>query len=173
MRRLLLWLPLALFAAVLAVVASGLLRPGDGLVRSAMVGQPLPDLRLRPLLPGRAGIAAPASGRPYLLNIFASWCVPCIAELPELRKLQAAGADIRGIAVRDSAAAVRDFLARHGDPYSAIGDDADSRSQIALGSSGVPETFVIDARGRIAHQHIGPVNANDVPALLAMLERGR
>lgn len=62
------------------------------------------------------------------------------------------------------------FLARHGDPYASIGADNDSRVQLALGSSGVPETFVVDGNGVIQHQHIGDIRPEDVPAILAAIE---
>jgi len=175
MRRALIWAPLALFAIVFAVVASGLIKPGDRTVRSAMVGRPLPALDLPPLVPDKPGVASADFGRgePRLLNIFASWCVPCIAEAPQLMKLRQAGAEIDAIAVRDTPEAVRAFLGRHGDPYTRIGDDKASAAQLALGSSGVPETFVVDARGRIAYQHIGDIREDDVPMLLRELEKAK
>ncbi|MET0308529.1 MAG: redoxin family protein [Sphingomonas sp.] len=175
MKRVLIWLPLALFAAIFTVVASGLVKPGDRMVHSAMVGQPMPALNLPALVPGKAGIATAdfGKGKPRLLNIFASWCIPCIAEAPQLMKLKAAGAEIDAVAVRDTAEAMQAFLKANGDPYTRIGDDKASVAQLALGSSGVPETFVIDARGRIAYQHIGDVREDDVPKLLAELEKAK
>lgn len=174
MKRALIWLPLILFAAVFALVASGLIKPGDRMIRSAMVGKPLPALQLPALMPGRAGIdAAAMRGKPRLLNIFASWCIPCIAEAPQLMKLRQAGVEIDAIAVRDTPDAVQQFLRQHGDPYARIGDDKASAAQLALGSSGVPETFVIDARGTIAYQHIGDIREDDVPVLLAELEKAK
>ncbi|AQR72524.1 redoxin family protein [Sphingomonas sp. LM7] len=174
MRRLLIWAPLALFALVFALVAGGLIKPGDRTIRSAMVGKPLPALALPALLPGKPGIAtAELKGKPRLLNIFASWCIPCIAEAPQLLKLKAAGAEIDAIAIRDTPAAVQNFLAQHGDPYARIGDDKASAAQLALGSSGVPETFVIDTAGQIAYQHIGDIRAEHVPMLLAELRKAK
>jgi len=174
MRRLLLWAPLAFFALVFALVASGLIKPADHNVRSAMVGKPLPALALPALLPDRPGIATDAlKGKSRLLNVFASWCLPCIAEAPQLMKLKRAGVEIDAIAVRDTPEAVQAFLARHGDPYARIGDDKASRAQLALGSSGVPETFVIDAQGRIAYQHIGDIREEHVPMLLGELEKAK
>ena len=175
MRRVLIWTPLALFAIVFAVVASGLLKPSDRMVHSAMVGKPLPHLALPPLLGDRPGIATGdfGKGKPRLLNVFASWCVPCIAEAPQLMKLRQAGVEIDAIAIRDTSEAVRDFLRRNGDPYARIGDDKASAAQLALGSSGVPETFVIDARGKITHQHIGDIREETVPELLAQLEKAK
>lgn len=174
MRRILIWAPLALFALVFAVVASGLLKPGERTVRSAMIGKPVPTFELPALLPDKPGVASSAlQGKPRLLNVFASWCIPCIAEAPQLLKLKAAGAEIDAIAIRDTPEAVQAFLARHGDPYARIGDDKASAVQLALGSAGVPETFVIDARGRIAYQHIGDIREEHVPMLLRELEKAR
>jgi cytochrome c biogenesis protein CcmG, thiol:disulfide interchange protein DsbE len=174
MKRVLIWAPLVLFALVFALVAGGLLKPGDRVVHSAMVGKPLPALALPPLLPGKPGIVtAELRGKPRLLNVFASWCLPCIAEAPQLIKLKQAGVEIDAIAIRDTPEAVQAFLARHGDPYARIGDDRASRAQLALGSSGVPETFVIDAEGRIAYQHIGDIREEHVPMLLGELEKAK
>ena len=79
-----------------------------------------------------------------------------------LRKLKQAGVRIDGIAVRDRPEDVAEFLARYGDPYETIGADQESRVQIALGASGVPETFIVDAYGKIRHQHIGPLEPSDI-----------
>nr|WP_246352141.1 redoxin family protein [Sphingomonas xinjiangensis] len=169
------WTPLALFAIVFAVVASGLLKPGDRLVHSAMVGKPLPQLNLPPITSDKPGIATADFGRgkPRLLNIFASWCIPCIAEAPQLMKLRKAGVEIDAVAIRDTHDGVQAFLQQYGDPYARIGDDKASTAQLALGSSGVPETFVIDAHGRITYQHIGDVREEHIPELLAQLEKAK
>lgn len=173
--RALLWLPVVAFVVLVAVLASGLLRPADQAVRSAMIGQPLPPFALSAIVPGKAGLASTdfGKGEPRMLNVFASWCAPCIAEAPILMRLKAAGVKIEGVAIRDTAPALEEFLARNGDPFERIGSDPESRLQLALGSSGVPESFVIDGRGRIVHQHIGDIRAADVPAILAAVERAR
>jgi len=174
MRRVLIWAPLVLFALVFALVAGGLFKPGDRAVKSAMVGKPVPALALKPLLPDRGGLAnADLTGEPRLINMFASWCIPCIAEAPNLVRLKAAGVEIDGVAVRDTPEAVQAFLARNGDPYTRIGDDKQSTAQLALGSSGVPETFVVNSKGIIVAQHIGDIRDDDVPKLLAALEAAR
>lgn len=175
MRRWLVWAPLCAFVLVAAVVAWGLWRPADRTVRSAMVGQTLPAFTLPPLVAGKPGVASAgfAGGKPRLLNVFASWCVPCIAEAPHLMTLKAAGVLIDAIAIKDTGADVAAFLRRNGDPYAGIGDDAHSRVQLALGSSGVPETFVIDGRGRIVMQHVGDIREDDVPAILQALADAR
>ncbi|WP_375397374.1 redoxin family protein [uncultured Sphingomonas sp.] len=175
MRRLALWVPLAVFALLVGLVAIGLIKPRDRDVRSAMIDRPLPDFTLAPIVPTKPGIASTSfgGGRPRLLNIFASWCVPCIAEAPQLMRLKAMGVPIDAIAIRDTSDQVRTFLARHGDPYDRIGSDPRSVAQIALGSSGVPESFVIDGRGRIVRQFIGDIRAEDVAAIAAAVRNAR
>jgi cytochrome c biogenesis protein CcmG, thiol:disulfide interchange protein DsbE len=175
MSRWLLWLPLVLFAGVLAVVASGLFRPADRTVRSALVGKPVPAFDLPAAVPGKPGLSAAElqTGEPHLVNIFASWCVPCIAEAPQLLKLKAMGVPVQGIAIRDQAAALQAFLRRNGDPYQRIGADAASQVQLALGSSGVPESFVVDGRGRILMQHVGDIRDDDVPAIARAVRDAR
>ena len=171
MRRVLLWLPLALFAVLMALIWSGLFSPEGRSVQSALVGKQLPEFALEPMFGDRPGVASAdfGGGKPRLLNVFASWCVPCIAEAPELMTLRRAGVEIRGIAVRDTPEAMARFLADNGDPFAAIGSAPNSQVQLALGSSGVPETFVIDANGTIVKQHIGAIRPEDVPELLEAL----
>jgi cytochrome c biogenesis protein CcmG/thiol:disulfide interchange protein DsbE len=175
MRRVLLWTPLVAFAVLLAVVASGLFRPADRTVHSALIGKPLPDFTLPPIAPGKPGLSSTAfrQGQPRLLNIFASWCIPCAAESPQLLQLKAMGVPIDAIAIRDTAPALRDFLNRYGDPYDRVGSDAQSAVQLALGSSGVPESFVIDGNGRIVLQHIGDIRADEVDAIAAAVRNAR
>ncbi len=175
MRRWALWVPLVLFAGVIALAAWRLTGPSDTVVKSALVGKPLPEFTLPAMVEGKPGLSRVdlATGKPRLLNVFASWCVPCIAEAPQLMKLKAAGVEIDAVAIKDTPDAVRAFLARHGDPYARIGDDRQRLVQIGIGSSGVPETFVIDGQGRIAAQHIGDIREEDVPKLLKALEDAR
>ncbi len=138
---------------------------------SAMVGRELPYFELPPALPERPGVSSAdfSDGQPKLLNIWASWCLPCIAEAPHLETLREQGAQIVGVAIRDRPEDVARFLAEHGNPYTRIGRDDLSEVQLGIGSSGVPETFVIDGNGRITHQHIGDVRERDVPVLLEKL----
>lgn len=169
MRRPLLWVPLVGFLVVLAVVAAALYKPADRVVRSRLVGQPMPAVSLPPMVAGKQGVQGGfGEGQIRLVNVFASWCVPCIAEAPQLMRLKAMGVPIDGIAIRDTPAAVREFLRRNGDPYRRIGDDARGQVQLLLGSSGVPETFVVDGQGRILEQHIGDIRADEVGRLAAI-----
>jgi len=105
-----------------------------------------------------------------VINFFASWCVPCIAEATKLAQLDRQGVPIVGIAVRDRAEDVAAFLARNGDPYEDIVADPESKVQIAFGSSGVPETFVVDSYCTIRHQHIGEIEQADVPIIVKQWE---
>ena len=171
MKRFALWVPLAGFVLFFAVVASGLIKPDDSLHRSKMIGKPLPLLDLPAASSTRPGLSAKGfSGKPYLLNIFASWCVPCMAEAPVLGRLAQQGVTIEGVAIRDRRDDVDRFLARNGNPYRAIGLDVDSTIQMEIGSSGVPETFVVDGKGIIRHQHIGDIGEQDMPEILAALK---
>jgi cytochrome c biogenesis protein CcmG/thiol:disulfide interchange protein DsbE len=174
-KRWTLWVPLAVFLAVVALAAWRLTGTSEAVVKSALVGKPLPEFMLPAMVEGKPGLnrADLATGKPRLLNVFASWCVPCIAEAPQLMKLKAAGVEIDAVAIKDTPGAVKAFLSRHGDPYARIGNDYDRIVQIGIGSSGVPETFVIDGQGRVAAQHIGDIRAEDVPKLLKALEDAR
>lgn len=171
MKRILLWAPLGIFILFVGLVAAGLLKPNDRQIRSRMVGKVLPEFALPAAASDRPGLsrADMASGKPRLLNIFASWCVPCAAESPQLVELARAGVQIDGVAIRDARADVDRFLLRWGNPYKRIGLDARSALQLSLGSSGVPESFVIDGKGIIRYQHIGDIRAEDVPILLQKL----
>lgn len=171
MKRWLVWLPLCAFGIIVAVIAWGLWQPADRTVRSALVGRPLPDFVLPAIAPGKPGLTSAdfRQGSPRLLNVFASWCVPCVAEAPQLLTLKAAGVPIDAIAIKDTPGDVAAFLRRNGDPYARVGADAHSRVQLALGSSGVPETFVVDGKGVIRAQHVGDIRAEDVPDLLQAL----
>ena len=161
-----LWLPFAVFAALAGIVATALYWPADRTVRSALVGQPLPTLALAAMIPGKPAPPPTAAG-PRLVNVFASWCIPCAAEAPQLMRLKAMGVPIDAIAVRDTPAAVAGFLQRYGDPYRAIGDDRRGSVQVSLGSSGVPESYVVGSDGRIVLQHVGDIRPEDVAGIAA------
>ena len=171
-RRWVLWLPLAFFALFAGLVLVALLRPADRDVASAMIGKPLPKFSLQPAIAERPGLsnADMVTGQPRLLNIFASWCIPCAVEAPQLDQLARQGIPIDGIAIRDRREDVNAFLARNGNPFARIGADDVSAVQLAIGSSGVPETFVIDGKGVIRYQHIGEIRAEHVPLILEKLK---
>ena len=171
MKRWALWLPLALFVAFFVIVMFGLIRPADRTIPSKLVGKAMPEFALPPGHDGQAGLTSGdlKKGQPRLVNVFASWCLPCIAEAPVLMRMRQMGVAIDAIAIRDRPQDVAQFLARNGNPYQRIGSDVDGRVQISLGSSGVPETFVVDGKGIIRHQHIGDIRAEDVPTILEKL----
>jgi len=165
------WVLLALVAGLFGLFAYMLTQPKDEFVESAMVGQAIPVFDLPAAVADRPGLSNTdlADGQPKLLNVFASWCVPCRAEAPNLARLEASGANIVGVAIRDRPEDVAAFLAAYGNPFSRIGKDDISQVQLSIGSSGVPETFVIDGRGVIRYQHIGDIRDSDVSVLLAEL----
>ena len=166
--------PLVLLLLVIAALVWRLATPANSDVPSRLAGQSLPAFALPAALPGKPALSSgDFKGQPRLLNVFASWCVPCITEVKVLGELKARGVAVEGVAVRDRPADIAYFLARNGDPYERIGSDAQSRLQIALGSSGVPESFVIDGKGVIRYQHIGAIEAKDVPLILQKLEQAR
>jgi cytochrome c biogenesis protein CcmG/thiol:disulfide interchange protein DsbE len=170
--KLSLWLPLALFGAFFVLVIVGLVRPADREVASAFIGKPLPQFDLPPATDGRPGLATTdfRQNKPRLLNVFASWCVPCAVESPQLAALAQQGVEIDGVAIRDRKDDLDRFLANNGNPFRRIGKDDLSQVQLAIGSSGVPETFVVDGKGVIRYQHIGDIRPEDVPMILRKLK---
>lgn len=171
MNRWLLWLPLAIFGLFFAAVTTGLMMPKDNIIESRMIGKSMPAFSLPGAIAQRPTLTSAdlATGKPKLLNIFASWCLPCIAEAPQLLELEKAGVEINAIAIRDRPEDIANFLNRWGNPYVRIGSDATSSVQLEIGSSGVPETFVIDGKGVIVHQHVGDIRKENVPELLKIL----
>lgn len=169
--RPLLWLPMVLGIALFAMFYLGLNNPGDRIIASNVVGQELPDFTTQPALDGFEPVNGTdlKDGKPRLVNVFASWCVPCIREIPVLMRLSGQGIEIDGIAVHDTPADIARFLADNGNPYRRIGLDNEGRSQLEIGSSGVPETFVVNGEGKIVYQHIGIVAEEDIPEILAKL----
>lgn len=174
-RNWLMWLPFVLVLGLFGAFYLGLQNPSDHVIASQMVGQKLPEFDAMPAMPDQPGAKTGdfRDGKPRLLNIFASWCIPCVQEIPILLRLKAQGIDIAGVAIHDSSPELARFLAENGNPYSRVGLDQNGRAQLAFGSAGVPETFVVDGQGRIIHQKIGPVTEEDLPELLAMLGKAQ
>lgn len=169
------FLPVVLVALIIVALVWRIANPPDTDVQSAMVGKAVPAFTAQAALPGRPALSSTdlADGRPKLVNFFASWCVPCVGEAPILMELKRQGVPIVGIAVRDRAADLRQFLSDNGDPFERIGSDPESGVQLAFGSAGVPETFVVDGRGIIRMQHIGPIEPGDIPDLVQAVKEAR
>jgi cytochrome c biogenesis protein CcmG/thiol:disulfide interchange protein DsbE len=168
-------IPIILLLFFVSGLAWRLIKPADPAVPSQLVHRPVPAFSTAAAVPGKPGLEASdlAKGEPRLLNIFASWCVPCIGEAPVLMELRRKGVEIDAIAVRDRPDAIAAFLAEHGDPYERLGADPRSNTQMSLGSSGVPETFVVDGDGVIRHQYIGPLTDANIPGVMQQLAEVR
>ena len=167
--------PLALLLLIIIALVWRLATPADTNVHSTLEGKTVPAFALEAIIPNKPALSSAdlATGQPHLVNVFASWCVPCVTEVKVLQQLKARGTLVEGIAIRDGADDLVDFLARNGDPYERIGSDPQSQVQISLGSSGVPESFVVDGKGVIRYQQIGPIEEGDVPMILSKLEQAR
>jgi cytochrome c biogenesis protein CcmG/thiol:disulfide interchange protein DsbE len=171
-RRLLYLLPILIFVGVGIGLAVGLTRD-PGTLPSALLDQPVPRFALPPIegLPGEGLTSADLEGEVSLVNVFASWCVPCRAEHPLLLGLSERGVVINGINYKDPPGQAAGWIAELGNPFARIGADRDGRVAIDWGVYGVPETFVIDRAGRIRHKHVGPLQPRDLEeTLLPMLE---
>lgn len=167
--------PLVLLLVIIAALVWRLATPADNSVHSTMLGRPVPRFTASAATMNKMDFSSSdlANGQPHLVNFFASWCVPCISEAKVLEQLKVKGISIYGIAVRDRPDDLADFLARNGDPYQLITADPQSNLQIEFGSSGVPESFIVDGKGVIRYQHIGPIEPSDVPMILSKLEQAR
>ncbi len=164
MRYLFFALPLILLVALVAVFASSIDRDA-GLVRSVLIDKPAPAFTL----PAVEGLDVPGfdtaalKGAPTLVNVFASWCIPCRDEHPLLEAIKAqTGIRMFGINHSDAPENARAFLAELGNPYDAVGADRDRRVSIDWGVYGVPETFLVDADGVIVYKHVGPLTAEAI-----------
>ncbi len=165
-------LPLALFVVLAIFLGRGLsLNPRE--VPSPLIGKPAPAFAL-PLLGDAEKVMKPDElrGRVWVLNVWASWCVPCRAEHPLLMALANRKiAPIVGLNYKDKGSDATGFLAKLGNPYTATAVDADGRVAIDYGVYGVPETFVIDQQGVIRFKHIGPLTPDVVKDKLEPLLR--
>ncbi len=155
------FLPAVLFLGLVAVFGISLVRSPDSTTQSSpLLDKPAPHLPL-PTLDAKTSAFLPAdlaSGHVTVLNVWASWCVPCRAEAPALAAL-AARSDIAlyGLVYKDTPAKARAFLDETGNPYRRIDLDADGRAGIEWGITGVPETFVIDGKGIVRLRYAGPL----------------
>ncbi len=161
MRRVYFLVPIILFVGVSIALGLSLISGRDpSAIPSALIEQPAP----RFALPGLDGEVEALStkhltGQVALVNIFASWCVPCLAEHPFMMRLAQDGYTVFGINYRDTESAASAWLKRNGNPYSRVGFDSDGRAGIEWGVTGVPETFIVDRTGLVRYKHVGPVTA--------------
>jgi cytochrome c biogenesis protein CcmG/thiol:disulfide interchange protein DsbE len=165
-RRLLLFAPLGLaaaggvgFYAMLQGLQRGTYDPRG--VPSALIGQRPPSFALPPLegsgMPGLGDADLRGLGQPVLVNFWASWCVPCIVEHPQLMRLARQGTPVFGVNYKDRAADAQAFLTRHGNPFQKMGRDEPGRVAIDWGLYGVPETYLLDRDGVIRWRWAGPI----------------
>lgn len=173
-RRMIVFIPLIAFLALAALFVLRLGAGDPSRIPSALIGHPAPRTDLPPLAGlAREGKPVPGldsadfKGQVTVLNVWASWCVPCRDEAPLLMTL-AADQRVRvvGINYKDQPDNARRFLGRYGNPFAANGTDDNGRAAIEWGVYGVPETFVIGRDGRIAYKLIGPVTPDNLDTAL-------
>jgi cytochrome c biogenesis protein CcmG/thiol:disulfide interchange protein DsbE len=167
-RPLVIFVPLVLFAALAALFVIRLYSGDASLLPSALIGRQVPAFALPPVegLPDKPGFsdADLRQGKVTLVNVFASWCVPCHQEHELIMRLSAdpalarAGVRLFGLAYKDEPTNIQRFLAEAGDPYARIGADRKGRTAIDWGVYGVPETFVVKGDGTIAYRFAGPIS---------------
>lgn len=174
-RRWFFFIPLLLFLGLALFLVRNLGHPQQAVIVSRMIGKPVPEFTLPPVEAGGKGLSTAdlRDGRVHLVNLFASWCVPCAVEAPVLAEMARQGAVIHAIAVQDAPEDTQRFLARHGDPFANVASDRDGQMLVQFGASGVPETYVVDGRGVIRYQYLGGIRPEDAPRLLAQIEAAR
>ena len=159
-RAWLVFVPLILFLAVVYLFKDRLGAGDASVIRSALIGKPVPTFALAPI----EGLIKPGlktddlkAGKVTVVNVFASWCGPCREEAPALLQLSQRGLALVGIAYKDKPENTRRFLADDGDPFKAVGADTTGRTGIDFGVYGVPETYVVDGGGTITAKIVGPL----------------
>jgi len=174
-RRLMFFAPIAVLIVLAGLLWLGLGRDPEALP-STLINEPLPAFEMAAVRAGEVeGLSSTDfTTRPMLLNVFASWCVGCRVEHPFLMELARRGVVIQGLNWKDAPGDSAAWLAEHGDPYAQVGADPEGRTGIDLGVSGAPETFIVDAQGRVRYRHIGPITPDvweaDLAPILAQLE---
>jgi cytochrome c biogenesis protein CcmG/thiol:disulfide interchange protein DsbE len=173
-RRLIVLVPLILFLALAALFLFRLGAGDPSKLPSALIGRPAPETNLPPLaglvrdgvpVPGIA--AADFTGHVTLVNVWASWCVPCHDEAPILMQMaQDQRLRIVGINYKDQPDNARRFIGRYGNPFAAVGADSNGRASIEWGVYGVPETFIVGRDGRIAYKLVGPITTDNLERVL-------
>jgi cytochrome c biogenesis protein CcmG/thiol:disulfide interchange protein DsbE len=167
-------LPLVAFAALAALFWFRLGSGDPSKIPSALIGRPAPQTTLPPLeglVAGNAQVPgldpAMLKGKVSVVNVWASWCVPCHDEAPLLTELaKDKRLQLVGINYKDAPDNARRFLGRYGNPYGIVGVDGNGRAAIEWGVYGVPETFVVGRDGTIVYKLVGPVTADNVDSVL-------
>jgi len=167
-------LPLVAFAALAALFWFRLGSGDPSKIPSALIGRPAPQTTLPPLeglVAGNAQVPgldpAMLKGKVSVVNVWASWCVPCHDEAPLLTELaKDKRLQLVGINYKDAPDNARRFLGRYGNPYGIVGVDGNGRAAIEWGVYGVPETFVVGRDGTIVYKLVGPVTADNVESML-------
>jgi cytochrome c biogenesis protein CcmG/thiol:disulfide interchange protein DsbE len=173
-RRIILILPLAVFLGLAALFWVGLYAGDPSLIPSALIGHPAPQTVLPPIAGlERDGAPVPGfdpanfKGAVTVVNVWASWCVPCHDEAPLLMQLsQDNRFRLVGINYKDAPDNARRFLGRYGNPFAAAGADQNGRAGIEWGVYGVPETFVVGRDARIAYKLVGPITPDNLETVL-------
>lgn len=168
--------PLVVLVALAALFIGWSLKRDPSVKPDALVGQPVPETVL-PMLtgaqagPGNVDLKTAGVGKPMLINVFASWCTPCRAEHPKLMALKARGVAVVGVAWKDDPVATRAFLDELGDPFAMVLVDREGRAGLDLGITGAPETFAVDAQGRVVAKFAGPLLSDaEIERLVAAIQ---
>lgn len=153
-------LPLIGFALLAVVLAIGIHRaPEKSAIQSPLIGKPAPVFALPNLADEQRIVRSQdLKGRPYLLNVWGTWCYACRAEhamLLEIRRQRVV--PLIGLNWKDESPAAREWLAKLGDPYEVVLVDREGRTAIDWGVYGAPETFLVDAAGIVTYKHVGPI----------------
>ena len=176
LRLVLALLPLVALVALLAVFALNINRD-PSLIQSVLIDKPAPQFSLAAVegtgVPGFDTSAL--KGEVTVVNVFASWCIPCRDEHPVLEALKSeTGVRMFGMNQKDAPENAVAFLTELGNPYDAIGADANGRASIDWGVYGVPETFIVDAKGTIRFKHVGPLSMDDLAKeIIPAIERAK
>lgn len=175
-RKLLVGLPALVLLVLVAVSFVYLSRGGSSVAPSVLVGGPVPQFSLEGYDAEHPGLsdADLRQGSVTLVNVFASWCAPCIAELPHLNTLaEEHGLTIHAIAWKDKPEDMAAVFARHGNPFRRIGMDDEGRAVIGWGIQGVPETFVVSGDGTIIHHHLGDIRPEQIAGLVEVVRNAQ
>lgn len=159
MKRILLFVPLIACLVLGAVFFLSIGRENKDVLPSPLIGQPFPAFKAVVLETGDMVDAQQLSGKPALVNVWATWCPTCKAEHTFLNQLAAEGVSIIGINYKDEEDKARQWLASYGNPYRFNISDPDGKLGLDLGVYGAPETFLIDSKGVIRGKHVGDLNA--------------